>query len=228
MLAGGNEAGDVGHVDEEKGADRLGHRRHPLEIDRSRIRRRTSNDHLWLVLVSEAFDLVVVDALVFLTHAVADDVVEATREVHRAAMGEVAAHVEAHREDGVAGLEHRRVDREVGRRAGVGLDVCVVGAKELLRAGDRDAFDRVVVDAAAVVALAGIALGVFVGEDRALGLKHGAADEVLRGDKLEALFLALVLELHELVDLGICVFDVAEMVAGHASTPATTAAAAWV
>jgi hypothetical protein len=44
--------------------------------------------------------------------------------------------------------------------------------------------------ATAVVAFAGIAFRVFVGEDRACGLKHGAADEVLRGDHLEALVLA--------------------------------------
>ena len=40
--------------------------------------------------------------------------------------------------------------------------------------------------AAAVVALAGIPFGVLVGQHRARGLHHGAADEVLGGDQLEA------------------------------------------
>ncbi len=44
--------------------------------------------------------------------------------------------------------------------------------------------------AAAVVALAGIAFGVLVGEDGSGGLQHGAADEVFGGDHLEAFVLA--------------------------------------
>ena len=37
---------------------------------------------------------------------------------------------------------------------------------------------------------AGIALGVFIGEARALGLHHGAAGEVLGGDEFDVLELA--------------------------------------
>ena len=39
--------------------------------------------------------------------------------------------------------------------------------------------------AAAVIALAGIALGVLVRHHRAGGFEHGGADEVFRGDQLE-------------------------------------------
>ena len=45
--------------------------------------------------------------------------------------------------------------------------------------------------AAAVVALARIAFGVFVGQHRAGRLEHGAADEILRRDQLEAVVLPL-------------------------------------
>ena len=51
------------------------------------------------------------------------------------------------------------------------------------------AFDDVDELAAAVVALARIAFGVLVGQHRAGGFEHGAADEVLRGDQLEAVVL---------------------------------------
>jgi hypothetical protein len=44
--------------------------------------------------------------------------------------------------------------------------------------------------AAAVVALAGIALGVLVGQHRSGGLQHRAADDVLGGDQLDLLALA--------------------------------------
>ena len=46
--------------------------------------------------------------------------------------------------------------------------------------------DDVHVLAAAVVALAGIALGVLVGEDAARGFEHGLGSEILAGDQLEA------------------------------------------
>jgi hypothetical protein len=44
--------------------------------------------------------------------------------------------------------------------------------------------------AAAIVALARIALGIFVGHDRALRLEHGAGHDVLRGDQLDLVLLA--------------------------------------
>ena len=57
--------------------------------------------------------------------------------------------------------------------------------------------------AAAVVALAGIALGVLVGERRAHRLDHRAAGEVLARDQLEAVLLAPQLAVDEARDLGI-------------------------
>jgi hypothetical protein len=59
--------------------------------------------------------------------------------------------------------------------------------------------------AAAVVALAGIAFGVLVGEDGARGLEHGAADEVLRGDHLQAFVLAENFVLNLAAISGSCV-----------------------
>ena len=57
--------------------------------------------------------------------------------------------------------------------------------------------------AAAVIALARQALGVFVGEHRALRLEHGAADDVLRGDQLDLVALAAELEGDRIGDFGI-------------------------
>ncbi|KKL16254.1 hypothetical protein LCGC14_2497430, partial [marine sediment metagenome] len=48
--------------------------------------------------------------------------------------------------------------------------------------------------AAAVIAPSRIALGVFVGQDRALRLENGAADDVLRGDQLEFGVRALLID----------------------------------
>ena len=70
------------------------------------------------------------------------------------------------------------------------LHVDVVGAKELPGAVPGEVLYDVGELASAVVALAGIAFGVFVGEDGASGLEDGAADEVLGGDHLQAFVLA--------------------------------------
>lgn len=62
--------------------------------------------------------------------------------------------------------------------------------------------------AAAVITPAGIALGVFVGQHRALRLQHGAADDVLRRNKLDLIALARQLIRHGGVKGGVAVRDV--------------------
>ena len=135
-------------------------------------------------------ELVVVEPLVFLPHAVRDDLEVLAREIQRVAVREVAAVREVHAEHRVARLEHGDVDGHVGLRAGVRLDVDVLGAEQLLRAIDRERLGDVDELAAAVVALARIAFGVLVRHHRAGRLEHGEADEVLGRDQLEAFFLA--------------------------------------
>ena len=112
-------------------------------------------------------------------------------------MGEREAH------DRVAGLQQREVHRRVRLRAGVRLDVGVLGAEQRLGAVDRELLDDVDVLAAAVVALAGIALGVLVREDAALALQDRLRDEVLRRDHLERALLAVQLARDDVGDLGV-------------------------
>ena len=115
-------------------------------------------------------ELVVVDGFGVLADPVADDAVELAGEVELVAVGEVAAVGEVEAEDGVTRLEDGHVGGGVGLGAGVGLDVDVLGAEELFGAVAGEVFDDVGELAAAVVALAGVAFGVFVGEDGACGL----------------------------------------------------------
>ena len=46
MDARRDEAGDVGHVDEQQRADAVGDRRHPLEVEDPRVGGRAGHDHL--------------------------------------------------------------------------------------------------------------------------------------------------------------------------------------
>ena len=85
------------------------------------------------------------------------------------------------------------IDRVVGVGAAVGLDVGVVRAEELAGPLPGDVLHHVHALAAAVVPLAGVALGVLVGEHRGRRRQHRLADKVLRGDELDVPPLAVVL-----------------------------------
>ena len=124
-------------------------------------------------------------------------------EVDLEPVGQVAAVVEREPEHGVARLEHGEVDRHVRLGAGVWLDVRVLGAEQLLRALARELLDLVDDLAAAVVALAGIALGVLVRRHRADRLEHARPGEVLRRDQLDLAALPVELPAEELGDLGV-------------------------
>ena len=71
---------------------------------------------------------------------------------------------QVHPHHGVARIEHGRIDRVVGRRAAMGLDVRVLGLEQRLRTLDGESFDPIDVLAAAVVTLTRVAFGVFVVE----------------------------------------------------------------
>jgi hypothetical protein len=76
-------------------------------------------------------------------------------------------------------------------------------AEQLLGALDGDRLDLVDEFAAAVVALARIALGVLVGQDRALGLKHGLGDDVLRSDEFDLVLLTTQLQTDPIEDVAV-------------------------
>ena len=97
----------------------------------------------------------------------------------------------------VAGLEACHEHGHVGLCARVGLDVGILGAEQLLDAVDGQVLGLVDTLAAAIVAVAGIALGIFVGQAAAHGLHHLLAHEVLAGDQLDAVQLALMLFLDD-------------------------------
>ncbi len=187
--AAGDQAGDVRHVHHQRRADALGDRAHPREIDHARIGAGAGDDHLRLVLIGELLELLVIDPLIVLAHAVRDDRVELSRKIQRMAVREVAAVREVHAEHGVARLQQRQIHAHVGLRARVRLHVDVIGAEQRLGARDRQRFGDVHELAAAVIALARVALGVLVRHHRAGGFEHGGADEVFRRDQLQSVGL---------------------------------------
>ncbi len=119
------------------------------------------------------------------------------------AVRQVAAGGEAHAEDRVARLQQGEEHRLVRLRAGMRLDVGELAAEQLLGAVDRELLGHVDIHAAAVVAPAGIALGVFVGEHAPLRLQHGGGDDVLARDQLDPVLLAVELGADGVGQLGV-------------------------
>jgi hypothetical protein len=200
---GGDEPGEMRHVAEQERADLVGDRAELPRLDRARVGRAAADDQLRPVLLGEREHLVVVDPHRLARDAVMDDRVQPTGEVDLQSVREVAAVREREREDRVTRLERRHVDGLVRRRTRVRLDICVLGPEERLGALDRDRLDLVDDLAAAVVALARVALRVFVRRHRSDRLEDARPREVLRGDQLDLAALALELAREQLGDLGV-------------------------
>ena len=186
MDAGGDEPGVMGHVDHQLRPDLAGDLCERAVRDLARIRARPGNDQLRLVLTGKLRHLVEVEQVVVAPHAVVHEPVEHARRIELHAVRQVAAMGEVEGEDRVAGLDGRHVDGRIGLAAGVGLHVDMLGPEELLQPLAGEVLDLVDELAAAVIAVAGVALGVFVGEHAADGLHDGRAREVFARDHLQA------------------------------------------
>src|SRR5580658_8539837 len=118
------------------------------------------------------------------------------------AVCQMAAMRKIHSQDGVAWINHGRVRSLVRLRAGMGLNVGVFGAKELLRAVAGEVLYDVGIFAASVITPAGIAFRVFIREDATSGFKNCLGGEVFAADQFEARMLALGFMADCLVNFG--------------------------
>ncbi|KUL43182.1 hypothetical protein ADL28_43075 [Streptomyces violaceusniger] len=189
--ARGHQPGEVRHVHHQIRAHLVGDPPERGEVQPAGVGRPTRDDHLGPVGEREPLDLVHVDAQIGLAHVVRHDLVQPAGVVDAHAVGQMPAVREVEAEDRVAGPQQREHRGRVGLGARMRLHVRRLGAEQLLHPGDGQPLDDIDVFTAAVVAAAGVALGVLVGQDRALGLHDGGRGEVLRGDHLEGRPLAV-------------------------------------
>jgi hypothetical protein len=91
------------------------------------------------------------------------EIIELAGTVEVKTVAEVSTVVKLERKHGVTRLQQGQVDRFIGLCAGMGLDVGMVSAKDLLGAANGKSFDNVHIVAAAIITLAGITLGIFIG-----------------------------------------------------------------
>ena len=138
----GDEAGRVGGVEHEPGPHRVGDLAEGQRVDDPGVGGRAGHDQRGPLAAGQVGHLVEVDDLARLVrvvggrrHPVGDEAPDLGGDAGRRAVGQVAAVVEPHGQDGVARLEQGLVDGQVGVGPGVGLDVGVLGPEQRDSAG---------------------------------------------------------------------------------------------
>ena len=89
----------------------------------------------------------------------------------------------------------------------MGLHVAVLAAEELLYAAAGEVFGDIDKLTAAVVAMPGIAFGIFIGEMTARRSHYRWRDEIFAGDELYVALLAGKFELQSFGNFGVGAFD---------------------
>ena len=210
VLAAGDQAGNVCHIDHQHCAVAVGNFGQLFKVDSARVGRCTGHDQLGAYLGDLLGQRGVVDAAILGRDTVGDKVVVFAAHVHGGAVGQVAALGQIHAHDGVAQVQQRKVDGQVGLCAGMGLHVGVLSAKQLAGAVDGDLLDLIDELAAAVVAVAGVALGILVGQHAAHRGHHGGGNNVLAGDQLNVLALTAQFAVHCSAQLGVGLLYIAD------------------
>ena len=115
---------------------------------------------------------VIINQPIAFAHAVGHNVKPLAGHIDFGPVAEVPPKFQTHPQNRIPGIEQGQKHRPVGLRPRVWLDVGKTGAEEGLGPLDGQRFHAVHGVTAAVIALAWVAFGVFVGEHGSLRLNH--------------------------------------------------------
>jgi hypothetical protein len=85
----------------------------------------------------------------------------------------------------------------------MGLDICIIAIEEFADSASGNVLGLINVLATAIITLAGISLGIFVGEHGTLGLHDGFGNKVLGSDEFDFRVLAGLLLSYDIEDFRI-------------------------
>ena len=86
-----------------------------IKADLPRIGGSASDNHLGLMLLGQLANLIIVNGLGFRIQVIGNHIIIITRNIHRAAVGQVTTVGQVHAQNGVAGLDQRIINGNVGR-----------------------------------------------------------------------------------------------------------------
>ena len=182
MYPGRYQSGNMGHIDHEICPTAVGRLTEFLEIDNPGISRCSRNNQFGLDLFGHSDQSVIVDGLGFSAHLITVDFIQHTRKVDRMPVGQMTTVRQVHPHNFITRFQNREIDRHIGLRAGMRLDVGVVGLEKLYCPLAGEVFGHVDKFTTAVVPFTRIALGVLIGHNAAGGFENRLGDEILRCD----------------------------------------------
>jgi hypothetical protein len=119
-------------------------------------------------------------------------------------VGQVAAVGQVHAQHRVARFQQGKIGRHVGLGTRVGLHVGAVGAEQGQSPVDGQLFGPVDELTSPIVAFFGVAFGVFVGQNAALGRHDRLAGDVFRCNQLQVRLLTHGFIFDDPGDFGVC------------------------
>ena len=127
--------------------------------------------------------------------------------------------VQIHAQHRVAGLAQRHIHGVVGLGAGMRLHVGKFRAEQLAGPLDGQVLRNIHALAAAVIALAGVALRILIGQYRACCGQHRLRHDIFRGDQLNVVALALIFGTYSSPHLRITLLHKIHVLQNHRKTP---------
>ena len=118
-------------------------------------------------------------------------------------MSEMSTVRKIHCQNSVARFNGGEINRHVGLRAAMRLDVHVLGTEQSLGPIDRKLLRNIDIFTTAIPALARITFRVLVGQHAALRFHHRAAREIFRCNQLDILALPLFFGTDRIENFGI-------------------------
>ncbi len=190
MEAGRYEPGYMRYVHEHKCAHRIRDLPELFKIYCAGVSRCAHEYHLRLVFCGYTGDLVIVERLCLAIYAIRDYIIEFTGKIMRVAVRKMASACQVHSHDRIARLKHGKIYDHVGLRAGMRLDIDMLGAKKFLSALYRYGLDLVDVFATVIPSCFRITFRIFIGKDGSLRLEDRFAYKIFACDKLYIAVLA--------------------------------------
>ena len=155
------------------------------------------------MLFGQIANTIVIDLFGLRIDAVKSNMIKLARKVDRRAVGQVPTMFQIHSQNRIAGFEHRQIDRHVGLRTGMGLDIHMIGLEQLFGPVARQIFGDIDKLAPAVIALAGIAFGIFHRHHTPQRFQHPRAHQIFGRNQLQLVFEAIHFVPNRPGDLGI-------------------------
>ena len=158
----GDQTRHMGHVHDKISAHFVGDVAEALPIDDAGIGGEPGDNHFWLMLAGQGFNLSIVDMTRGRVQAVLVGMVNLAGKIHLRPVGQVTAVGQTHAQDRIARFDQSHIRGGIGLRAGMWLHIGIIRAEQFLGALDGEFLHHIDKFAAAVITLARIAFGILV------------------------------------------------------------------